>query len=369
MSAAYLSTRSYSCLEEYGPQSGKEISAAAAPYLAARDLAAISKALGTPPNLQDAVMASKVQDSRLKMVKQQYGNLFTVYAVPDGVAPEFECDDQRALKDLEDARVTGMKKKYNRYYASVFRLVQPHETGQIITLLWTKEGAYWKLVSWDAEPEDAKPEPSPDTRSSQTAEAPEEHTKADPAMLQASHDFLREWLIKRNYVAATNYFSPKSYSCIGATIPSDQPKPTTTPQYLNYMQTAMQTVAQDLERVQHLPDVIEAADADHPGLKLVSHKGDNAYAVVAVPDNLAPAMMCQTGVGRASVSAGRIAGVQIRYLLRSAFCRADAGRASGGPVVSMGKGQRTVEDRRVPDGLAVGVKRRGRLRRLTVGVP
>jgi hypothetical protein len=59
------------------------------------------------------------------------------------------------------------------------------------------------------------------------------------------------------------------------------------------MQTAMQTVAQDLERVQHLPDVIEAADADHPGLKLVSHKGDNAYAVVAVPDNLAPAMMCQ----------------------------------------------------------------------------
>lgn len=293
MSAAYLSTRSYSCLEEYGPQSGKEISAAAAPYLAARDLAAISKALGTPPNLQDAVMASKVRDSRLKMVKQQYGNLFTVYAVPDGVAPEFECDDQRALKDLEDARVTGMKKKYNRYYASVFRLVQPHETGQIITLLWTKEGAYWKLVSWDAEPEDAKPEPSPDTRNSQTAEAPEEHTKADPAMLQASHDFLREWLIKRNYVAATNYFSPKSYSCIGATIPSDQPKPTTTPQYLNYMQTAMQTVAQDLERVQHLPDVIEAADADHPGLKLVSHKGDNAYAVVAVPDNLAPAMMCQ----------------------------------------------------------------------------
>jgi hypothetical protein len=186
-----------------------------------------------------------------------------------------------------------MKKKYSRYYASVFRLEQPHEAGQIVTILWTKEGSYWKVVSWDAEPEDAKPGPAPDTRNSQTAEAPEEHTKADPALLQASHDFLREWLIKRNYVSATSYFSPKSYSCIDATVSSDQPKPSTTPQYLNYMQVAMQTVAQDLERVQHLPDVIEPAATDHPGLKLVSHKGENAYTVVAVPDALAPAMMCQ----------------------------------------------------------------------------
>ena len=294
LSAAYLSARSYSCLEEYGPQSGKEISTVAAPYLAARDLAAISKALGTPAKLQDAVVATKVDDTRLKAVKQQYGNLFTVYAVPDGVAPEFECDDQRALKDFEDARVTGMKKKYNRYYASVFRLEQPPEVGQVITLLWTKEGSYWKIVSWDAEPEDAKPQSAPDVRGTQTAEAPEGHTKADAALLQASHDFLREWLIKRDYVSAINYFSPKSYSCIDATVPSDQPKPSTAAQYLNYTQTALQTVAQDLESVQHLPDVIEPASTDHPGLKLVSHKGDTAYTVVAVPDTLAPAMMCQT---------------------------------------------------------------------------
>ena len=292
MSAAYLSSRSFSCLEEYGPQSGKEVSAAAAPYLAAKDMAAISKALGTPARLQDAVVASQVNDTRLKIVKQQYGDLFTVYAVPDGLAPEFECDEQRALKDFEDARVTGMKKKYSRYYASVFKLEQPHESGQIITLLWTKEGAYWKVVSWDAEPENAKPEAAPDTRRSQVAQAPEQHTKGDAALLEASHDFLREWLIKRNYVAATNYFSPKSYSCIDAAIGSDQAKPTEPSQYLNHMQTAMQSVAEDVQRVEHLPDVIEAVEVDHPGLKLVSHKGDDAYTVVAIPNTLAPAMMC-----------------------------------------------------------------------------
>jgi len=292
MSAAYLSTRSYSCLEEYGPQSGNEVSGAAAPYLAARDMAAISKALGKAAKLQDAVTASQLNDPRLKMVKQQYANLFTIYAVPNGVAPEFECDEQRALKDFEAARLTGVKKKYSGYYASVVLLKQPHETGQIITLLWTKEGAYWKVVAWDAEPEDATPQAIPDTRRESLAEETEPVMKGDPALLEASHKFLREWLIKRDYVAAVNYFSPKSYACIEPALAPEQPKPTTPSQYLNYMQTAMQTVADDLERVQHLQDVIEPADAEHPGLKRVPHPGDKAYTLAAVPDALALFMSC-----------------------------------------------------------------------------
>jgi hypothetical protein len=293
MSAAYLSTRSYSCLEEYGPQSGNEVSGAAAPYLAAKDMAAISKAIGKPANLQDAVAPYPLNDSRLKPVKQQYGNLFSMYAVPNGVAPEFECDDQRALKDFEAARLTGIKKKYNRYYAAVFRLEQPPETGQIITLLWTKEGAYWKVVAWDAEPEDAMPLKIPDTRRDVITDFPETNTKGDSALLQASDDFLRDWLLKRNYVAATQYFSPRSYSCIEATVPSDQAKPTTPAQYLNYMQTVMQTVSQDVGNSQQLVDVIEASEPEHPGLKRVKHKSDQAYALVAVSDTLAPAMMCE----------------------------------------------------------------------------
>ena len=85
------------------------------------------KAIGKPAKLQDAIAPYQLKDSRLKPVKQQYGNLFTMYAVPNGVAPEFECDEQRALKDFEDARLTGIKKKYNGYYAAVLRLQQPRQ--------------------------------------------------------------------------------------------------------------------------------------------------------------------------------------------------------------------------------------------------
>lgn len=291
LSAAYLSPRSFSCLEEYGPQSGNEISVAAAPYLAAKDLAVISKALGKPAKLQDVVVAYPVDDNRLKKIKQQYADLFALYAVPDGVAPEFECDDQRALKDFENARLTGMKRKHSQYYASVLRLKQPHESGQVLTILWSKEGAYWKIISWDIEPEDTKPHATPDTRTS-TAETVEPQVKGDAALLQVSHDFLRAWLIKRDYAAATNYFAPRSYSCIDAVVAPDQPKPSSPSQYLNYMQTAMQTIAQDVEIAQHLPDVIEPAEPDHPGLKLVRHQGEEAYTLVAVPDELVPVLTC-----------------------------------------------------------------------------
>ncbi len=57
LSAAYLSPRSYACLEDYGPQSGTVINQAAAPYVAAKDMAATNRLLGKPANLQDVVKA------------------------------------------------------------------------------------------------------------------------------------------------------------------------------------------------------------------------------------------------------------------------------------------------------------------------
>ena len=46
LSAAYLSSRSFACLEEYGPQAGTEINVANAPYVAAKDMAATNRADG-----------------------------------------------------------------------------------------------------------------------------------------------------------------------------------------------------------------------------------------------------------------------------------------------------------------------------------
>jgi hypothetical protein len=288
LSAAYLSSRSYACLEEYGPQAGTVINTSSAPYLAARDLAAINRSLGKPASLQSVVKIGTLDDSRLKLVKQQYGNIFTVYSVPDGVAPEFECDDQRALRDFENARITGKKNKYSRYYASVLRLKSSQGPGQLITLLWSKEGPYWKVISWDMESEDAKPQDIPDTRKAATAQV-EEHATGDSAFLRASNDFLNVWLVKRDYAAATKYFAASSYACVDASSQPAQQSPGTPSQLRN----AMSTLASNLDQAQHINEVLEPVDPEHPGLKLVDHPEQDAYTVVAVPDTLAPIFMCE----------------------------------------------------------------------------
>ncbi len=294
LAAAYLSSRSYACLEEYGPQAGTDISTAAAPYVAAKDMAATNRLLGKPANLQAVVSPSVVDDSRLKLVKQQYGNVFSVYAVPDGVAPEFECDDQQALKDFESARISGKKKKYSQSYASVLRLKPLQGPSQVLTVLWTKEGTFWKVVSWDVEPEDVKPQEVPDVRRPAVVPAAaEEDTKGDATFLQASNAFLRSWLVTKDYGVATSYFSPQSYACVDLLLQSGQPQPATPEQYSAHIRDAMATIVQDVGPSTHLSDVVEPVDPEHAGLKMVTHSSEDAYTVVAVPDSLAPIFMCE----------------------------------------------------------------------------
>ncbi len=293
LSAAYLSPRSFACLEEYGPQAGTEINLANAPYVAVKDMAATNRLVGKPASLQDVVKPSAVNDSRLALVKQQYGNIFGIYRVPDGVAPEFECDDQRAWQEFEAARVSGKAGKSNRYYAAIFRLKPPNETGQIITILWTKDGNYWKVVSWDIEPEDAKPGEVPDTRPTPAPAVAEEHMKGDAAFLGATNEFLKSWLVTKKYDVATSYFSPRSDACVDLYLQPGQQQPKTPEQYAVYLRDALTMIDKEVGDSRNLPDVVEPVDPDHPGLKLVSHSGEDAYTVVAVPDYLAETLMCQ----------------------------------------------------------------------------
>ncbi len=294
LAAAYLSKRSYACLEEYGPQSGTVINTTAAPYLAARDMAATNKLLGKPASLEEVVKITAVNDSRLKLVKQQYGNIFAIYRVPDGVAPDFECDDRQALQDFETARETSNAKKEGRYYTATFRLQPPKGKGQVITLLWTKEGAYWKVISWDVEPEDSKPDEVPDTRrAAVSAPVTEEHTKGEAAQLKATDDFLKSWLVQKNYDAATNYFSPRSNACVDLYWEPGQQQPKTPEQYTAYIRDALTTIAQDVGQSKHIPEVVEAVEPQHSDLKAVPHSGQDAYTVVAVPDYLVTDLMCE----------------------------------------------------------------------------
>src|SRR5262249_30032469 len=301
LSAAYLSSLSYSCLEEYGPDSGKVVSAGVAPYLAANEMAAVNRVIGKVNALEDAVEPISLHDQNLKPVKQNYQTAFSLYQVSNGLAAEFICDPERAFDDFDKMRAQGSMSKYGSYFASVFRLRGPKTNAKTktdaVTLLWKKEGKYWKVMAWDVEPEEATPGKTPDLRrrrAAAKARPAETQISADPEFVHASRDFLHSWLVADNFDHAATYFSERSNKCVLAYLPPDKPAPSTSTDYAAYLRSAMTTLGQDVGPVQHLRDAVEPVRPEHDDLKVVRSEGEGAYTVVAVPDYLAELFQCDT---------------------------------------------------------------------------
>jgi|HubBroStandDraft_4_1064222.scaffolds.fasta_scaffold23191_2 hypothetical protein len=296
LSASFLSPRSFACLAEYGPQAGNPINAGIAPYVAAKDLGAISRAIGKVASVQDAVQPSSLDERDIKPVKQAYAAEFSLYQLPDGVAADFECDPEKAFDEFDQARISGRAKKYGSYFASVFRLKAPKGKSDAITLVWAKDGKYWKVVSWEVEPEEAQPGAMPDTRRRKavaTAPRPEKaKLKADPEVVQASHDFLHTWLVDDNYDGAAGYVSPRSDACVAQYLAEGQKPPATPEEYAAAIRRSLTTVGKDVGKVEHLREALEPVRPEHEDLQVVAHAGEHAYTLVAVPDSLAGSFLC-----------------------------------------------------------------------------
>jgi hypothetical protein len=293
LSASYFSPRSFPCLAEYGPQAGKVINAGIAPYVAARDLAATSIAIGKVASVQQAVQPASLTGRDIKPIKQPYATTFAIYQVTNGVAADFECDPEKAFDEFDKSRLSSTAGKYGGYFAAAFRLKAAKGKSDTITLLWAKDGKYWKVVAWEVEPEEARPGAMPDTRrrKAEAVRPAKVRAKADPALLQASHDFLHTWLVDDNYDDAANYLSSRCNECVNLYLAEGE-KPPTADEYSASIRKALTTVGKDVGKVQHLRDALEPVRPEHEDLQIVEHAGEHAYTLVAVPDSLAGAFLC-----------------------------------------------------------------------------
>ena len=294
LSASYFATQSFACLAEYGPQSGRVVNAGNAPYVAAKDLASISKAIGPVSTTAQAVRPETLQGRDIKAMKQPYMTTFALYRVSNGVAADFECDPDQAYDELEKSRAAGTEDKLGKYFASVFRLKSGKTESDAITLLWTKEGKVWKIVAWQVEPAEGKPGATPDIRRGATAAKRPAKTKvtAEPAVLQATHDFLHTWLVNDDYEKASTYVSQSCNACVGLYLGEGEKAPATAEEDAAYIRNTLNRVATKVGKVQHLSEALEPIRASHDDLQTVAHPGEDAYTLVAVPDELEALFLC-----------------------------------------------------------------------------
>jgi hypothetical protein len=295
VAAAYFSPRSFACLAEYAPQSGRVVNAGNAPYVAAKDLASTSKSIGKVSSVPQAVQPESLTGRDIKAMKQPYMTTFSLFQVSNGAAADFECDPEQAFDEYDKARTSGKENKQGTYFASVFRLKSAAGKSDAVTLLWTKEGKYWKVVSWELEPSEAKPGATPDVRrAAAVAKRPvKEKYAADPAVVQATHDFLRTWLVNDDYQRASSYVAQSCDACVDLYLAEGEKRPATAEEYSAAIRKAMNAVAQRLGKVEHLHDALEPVRPAHEDLRIVEHAGEGAYTLVAVPDELESSFLCQ----------------------------------------------------------------------------
>ena len=308
---AYVSSHAYACLAQEG-EDPSSLDRGMAPFQLMAKLKAAHEAVGPRKSLDGLLTAVHPSKPELRAVKHARDPQFALYSVPDDVAARFDCESRLTPGDPDKA-----KRKYGDYFGSIFRVTTAQGKGQTVALLWAKEGGYWKVASWQAEPD-------VDTRLAfaPAVDVAVVRIKADPAFAQASKSFLDAWLIRKNYEAAFRYLSTRSYACFNLNRPSGQTAASSPEDAARQLRTGLETAGNRVGKVRSLDAVVAAAEPVHPAVRVMDHADSKTFALSSVPNALAEAADCAARAGGVRLPReipqeyGQAFGMTVRFLTR-----------------------------------------------------
>ncbi len=100
-------------------------------------------------NIADMMSGVQPTNDLLRPVQQENSKAYAIMAVPDQKAYSFLC--QHRQQPENSSELNPADAKYGTYYLSASRLNYGEEQSPALLLLWTKEQAGWKVVSWAVE--------------------------------------------------------------------------------------------------------------------------------------------------------------------------------------------------------------------------
>jgi hypothetical protein len=291
LAVAYLSPRSFPCVEEMASERGKPLERGIVkPQLMIR-MAAFNNKVGKPAKVEDVLENVKSWNPRFKPVKNRYESQFLLFSVPNDFAAAADCAERNAVEPAPAKKEPS--KKYGDYFGSAFRLKAGDSKGSTVYFLWSKEGNYWKIVALKTADE-ADPKMVATTASAATPKVPPmPRVNGDPKLIQAVQQFLSAWFLKQEYETALSFLSPKSYVCLDFS--GDAAKKGLGPeQARRAVLDGFEKGAQAIGKKAKLEDAIQAVPAQHELLKAVTHKYENAYSLTSLPDGMAEDRMCSS---------------------------------------------------------------------------
>ena len=309
---AYVSERAFACLMEDGDDP-KTFDRGTAPFLLFTNLKAASEAIGPPRPLETLTVGVRLNIRGLKLVTQSHHAQFVIYAVPDDIAARFDCESRLSL-----ASQSRTARGYGNYFGSTFYINVPGGQDYTLALLWAREGAFWKIVSWQAEPEgDELPstERTPEVRIASVG--------ADASLVQATRTFLDSWLIRKNYDEAFGYLSPRSYACYNLVRNPEEPAASNPAEAAQKVRAAIERAGSEVGKPRNLEELTEGVPPTHPQVRVMNHQYSRTFALSSVPDALADAADCSARTRGEPITSdlppvyGKTFGMNLRFRTKS----------------------------------------------------
>jgi len=309
---SYISERAYACLAQ-DLDDPTTFDRGMAPFRLMRRLKVTHDALGSQTSLEGLSVGVRLAFSALKVVQQPHHAQFVIYSVPDDIAARFDCESRLMIGAPKPAG-----RVYGHYYGAAFYINASNGgKDQSMALLWARDGGYWKIVSWQAEPINelgAEPDAAP---ASTVA-----GIKADPTFVAATKDFLDGWLIKKDYDRAFAYFSPRSYTCYDLTRGADAPPSTSPDDAARRIRAALERSGGTVGKAATLAALIAPVHPFHPAIHEMDHTYAAAFTLTSVPNVLIDAADCaarargQRFRGELTGEYGKAFGLSFRFLTR-----------------------------------------------------
>jgi len=285
---AYFAQQSYACVDVQGKSSTDP---GVVGFLVLQRMIAANALVGKMSSLSDAVVGVAVSSERLKLIQQPRHATFVLYDVREDLAEEFKC-----VNRLDSSRVSPkalQSRSFGKYVGAMFTIKGNQQTAaRMVATLWQREGGYWKLISYEVDPEidDSR---VPNLRATVAAEAPLEYVPGDRDMVRAASNFLREWLVRKNVEKALEFTAPESLACVALYRADDVPAPSTPAEARALLKTGMARAAEAIGSVRRLEGAIVAPDVHHRALKLVKHPEDTSFVVASIPESMGVAADCE----------------------------------------------------------------------------
>ena len=278
-SVAYFSRRSYACLEAISAKRQQNTSPGMVLLRTAAAMRDFANQVGNARSVSDVFVADDEWSQQLKEAKNAFAAEFRLVALPPDMAGDEEC--------VAVSGDSSGKQSKEKLYATAFR--EKLAGRQVMLLVWTQERGYWKIVAIRIEDSsDAAIIPHNAAVEVEPVEKEPQKIAADPTAVRDITQFYEDWILKRDTKQALQFISQRADQCLAA--PSENQKKLAP---LARIQSGLEQPLNEIPSGRNLTDMMSSVQPVDVLIRPVEHENSKAFAIMAVPDQMADSFLCE----------------------------------------------------------------------------